>query len=169
MGQQLLHLVPISPPTHVSQNELEGACLFHRPKDHLWGAVYLAGKADIQSGVGQHNEAQLSAPVQDAQVAGVVKVHPLVDGVDLNALHTQGGHPSQFLLPAVEVRVHTAEGENAIPLAVQASGGVIDVDHLAGAGGHGEDQGEIYSSGDHGGPQARFCPIGKGAGVGNIL
>ena len=78
MGQQLLHLVPISPPTHVSQNELEGACLFHRPKDHLWGAVYLAGKADIQSGVGQHNEAQLSAPVQDAQVAGVVKVHRCV-------------------------------------------------------------------------------------------
>ena len=56
------------------------------------------GDADVDAGVGEDHEPQLAGPVQDAQIADIVEPGGLIGGVELDALQTQGGDPSQLSL-----------------------------------------------------------------------
>ncbi len=122
----------------MGQNELHRPHLFQGVEGHLRGTVVPEGKADIPPGVGEDNQPQLAAAVQDAQVAGVVEVDALVDGVELNPLHAQLRDAGQLGLPVREVGMHAAKGPQAGLRGglVHLGRRVVDVDHLPGAGGH---------------------------------
>lgn len=72
-----------------------------------------AGEAHIQPGVAEDDQAQLRRTVQDAEGADVIKIHPLIDGVQLDPLQAQTGHPGQLAPVVGEVGVDAAEGEHA--------------------------------------------------------
>ena len=121
--------------------------------------------------MGEHNEAQLSGPVQNTQCADVVKIHVLVDGVELDALQTQLLYPGQLGAVVVVIRMDTAEGEDPglRKLFIDACGTVIDVQHLLRAGGHRKDHRIIYPGFGHGSHQAAVGAVHIGFCVGHLL
>ena len=156
---------------HVGQDQGEGPHLLNGVEDHLGGDPHLPGEADVQAGVGEDDESQLGRPVQDAQGADVVKVHPLVHRVELDTLHPQLLHPGELRAVVREVRMHAAEGVHPGLRAqiVDLGGAVVHMDHLAGVGGHRQHQGCVHPRPGHGGPQAGDGAVHIGPGVGHPL
>ena len=169
--QKSLRLVPVTPATHVGQNQSQRANFLDRVLDHGGSDPHPAGEAYVQAGVGEHNEAQLSGPVQNTQCADVVKIHVLVDGVELDALQTQLLYPGQLGAVVVVIRMDTAEGEDPglRKLFIDACGAVIDVQHLLRAGGHRKDHRIIYPGFGHGSHQTAVGAVHIGFCVGHLL
>lgn len=171
VGQQRLHLVPVPPAAHVGQDEGHGAHLVQGAAHHPGGDVDHAGEAHIQSRVAEDEKPQLCRPVQDAEGADVVKIHPLIDGMELDPLQAQLGHPGQLGPVVGEVGVDAAEGEHAglRKALIDLGGAVVDMDHLLGGGGHREDHGAVHSGPGHGGGKSGVGAVGEGAGMGHLL
>ena len=121
--------------------------------------------------MGEDSQPQLAAAVQNAQIAGVVKVYPLVDWVELDPSHSQGRDAGELRFPAAEVGMHTAKGPQAglRPGIVEAGGGVVHMDHLTLAGGHRKDQAAVNARPAHGGAQSGFGAVGEGRGMAHGL
>lgn len=77
------------------------------------GVTWTTPGSHIQPGVAEDDQAQLRRTVQDAEGADVIKIHPLIDGVQLDPLQAQTGHPGQLAPVVGEVGVDAAEGEHA--------------------------------------------------------
>ena len=97
----------------MGQDEGHGAHLVQGAAHHPGSDVDDTGEAHIQSRVAEDDQTQLRSPVQDAESADVIKIHPLIDGVQLDPLQAQTGHPGQFAPVVGEVGVDAAEGEYA--------------------------------------------------------
>ena len=94
----------------MGQNQGDAPQLLIDVQHHLRRTEHRPGEPDVQPRMGEGDEAQLCRPVHDAQVAQVVQLHILVDGVKLDALHPRPGQPGELLFPVRVVRVHTAKG-----------------------------------------------------------
>ena len=102
-----------------------------------------AGKADVLAAVGQDDEAQLRGPVEDPEEADIVDVDPLVDGVDLDALQTQGADAAELLPVVCQLRMDAPEGMDPLSLKGLADLGrrIVDLGDLLGVRGHRIDDG----------------------------
>ena len=155
----------------MGQDQGHRAHLFQGAEHHLRVAVGGGGDADVDAGVGEDHEPQLAGPVQDAQIADIVEPGGLIGGVELDALQTQGGDPSQLSPGVRTVRVDAAEGVDAGPAApgVDLSGALVDMGHLMGVGGHRQDYGAVDARPGHGGGQAGVGGVGEGPGMTGTL
>ena len=129
------------------------------------------GEAHVAPRVGQHDQPQLRAAVENAEIPHIVKENPLIDRMQLDPLDPVLREAGELALPAVKVGVHTAEGHDArlAALLVEGKGGVVDMGHLPLVGGDGQHDGAVNSRRRHGGAQRAHAAVGEGVGVGQGL
>ena len=68
----------------MGQDQRDPPHLAAGPGNHRWTAADDTGKADIIPRMGDNDQPQLSGPLQNAQIAHIVKIHALVDRVELD-------------------------------------------------------------------------------------
>ena len=108
-----------------------------RPGNHFRAAADLPGVGDLISGVHNGDQSQLRGAAQNPQIADIVNVCPLVEGMDLDALQSGFGDANQLRLPIVSQGMHRTEMKNAAG-SVLGDGRVVHGRQLGGVGGYGK-------------------------------
>ena len=103
---------------------------------------------------------QLAAALENAQIARVVKVHILIDGMQFDSLETEPGDARKLAVPAGKIRMHAAEGKQAVRTA-ETGGCIVDMLYLERIGGNRQDDGKIDPGARHGCLQAALGTVGK--------